>query len=64
MILISPKPRLNRSNLGTFLVDGKIVRAYSRNGTVFFRIHRAKKVVSMSLQDIYANAAGQLTLKL
>lgn len=61
---MKPKPRLNQSNLGTFVVDNKVVRSWSRNGTVFFRVYRARKVVAMSLQDIYANAAGQLTLKL
>ena len=61
---MNPKPRFNQSNLGTFLNNGKVVRAWSRNGTVFFRVYRARKVVSMSLQDIYANAAGQLTLPL
>ena len=64
MTLISTKPRFNQSNLGTFLVNGKTVRSWSKNGRVFFRVYRARKVVSMSLMDLYTAAQGQLSLPL
>lgn len=64
MTLISTKPRLNKSNLGTIIVNDKVVRSWSTNGRVYFRVYRSKTTVSVSLQDVYATAQGQLSLPL
>jgi hypothetical protein len=56
--------RINRRNLGSFIVNGSKVSAWFERGQVVFRKRYSHRTEAASLQDIYHRAIGQSEFKL
>lgn len=56
--------RVNRRNLGSFIVNGSKVNAWFEHGRVIFRKRYSHRTEAVSIQDIYHRTIGQGEFKL